>query len=61
MFNLVVEENHTVMIEGIMCTTFGHMIKGEKVEHPYFGTKAIVKDLERVEGWGNGFVEIENE
>ena len=57
----MLEKNHTVLVEGVMCTTFGHLIKGENVEHPYFGTNKIINDLKKIESWKTGNIEIWNE
>ena len=57
----MLDSNHTALIEGIVCTTLGHMIKGQKVEHPYFGTKLIIQDLQKMNGWNDGYIQIQNE
>ena len=41
-FNFILDGGHTMDINGVACSTFGHGFKGEKVEHEYFGSQKIV-------------------
>uniref|UniRef100_A0A6C0EKR0 VWFA domain-containing protein n=1 Tax=viral metagenome TaxID=1070528 RepID=A0A6C0EKR0_9ZZZZ len=34
----------------------GHGCRGKVVGHPYFGTRAIIRDLSRMKGWNEGLV-----
>ena len=43
-------------VNGICCVTLGHGLKGENVEHDYFGTEKVVNDLKRFESFEAGFV-----
>lgn len=44
-YNFVLDKNHTIIINGEVCCTLGHYFKGEVIEHPYFGTDLVIKDL----------------
>eukprot|EP00825_Cyclidium_porcatum_P041588 TRINITY_DN5491_c0_g1_i2.p3 TRINITY_DN5491_c0_g1~~TRINITY_DN5491_c0_g1_i2.p3 ORF type:complete len:160 (+),score=42.41 TRINITY_DN5491_c0_g1_i2:88-567(+) len=57
-YNYVLSEGHTVVINGTICVTLGHGIRGQNIEHPYFGSKKIIGDIQRLQGWENGFVTI---
>ena len=57
-YNFVMNEGHSMEINGIVCATLGHGFKGHKVEHPYFGTKKVIEDLEKIEKFGDGFVQL---
>lgn len=59
-YNFVLEEGYSMIINGTTCITLGHELKGDVVEHEYFGTQAIVEDLSRIQGWSNGFVVIQS-
>ena len=54
--NLVLDRCHEVMVDGVACVTLGHGLKGDVVEHAYWGTAAVVADLSRFPGWRQGFV-----
>ena len=45
-------------VNNIVCATLGHGLKGEKVEHPYFGTSQIIQDLKRFPNFSKGFVQL---
>jgi hypothetical protein len=45
-YNLVLDTQHHVLVGGVVCCTLGHGEKGPIIEHPYFGTNAVVKNLE---------------
>jgi hypothetical protein len=58
-YNLVLETGHTVQLgyTAWETCTLGHgFTDGSVITHPYFGTEAVVRDLEAVPGWGNGEV-----
>merc|ERR1719335_138100 len=58
-YNLVLEGGHpSMLVSGIECSVLGHGLKGPVVEHEFFGTSAILKDLERMPGWQSGLVEL---
>jgi len=58
-YNFVLENGHTMRVNGVDCITLGHGIKGDKVlEHEYLGTSAVLEDLGRLEGWSRGLVSI---
>ena len=58
-YNFILSGGHSVEVNGINCVTFGHNFKGQKVEHKYFGSKMIIEDLKKIEGFENGSVSIE--
>lgn len=54
----VLEHTHVAMVNGIECVTWGHNLKGEVVEHEYYGTQKVVEDLMKMDGWTQGFVTV---
>ena len=61
-YNFVLEEHHIMTINGVECVTLGHGFKDNNiVSHEYFGSGAVVKDLQRVNGWEKGIVNLEDE
>ena len=58
-FNFVLEDGHSMIVEGMECITLGHGLKNDVVaSHDYLGTSAIIEDLKHMEGWSNGSVEV---
>jgi hypothetical protein len=58
-FSFVLEENHVMIISGTECVTLAHGFTGDRVvEHPYFGTRKVLRDLEKMQGWEDGLVEL---
>jgi len=58
-YNLVVDKEHVVIINGIRCVTLGHDYKDDVVAHPYFGSENVLNDLKKMRGWSNGLVKID--
>ena len=61
-YNLVMEDNHIVTVNGVECVTLGHGFKENSVvRHGYFGTAAVIEDLSQATGWKEGRVELMSE
>jgi hypothetical protein len=45
-YNLALNTAHHVLVGGVVCCTLGHGLKGPVIEHSYFGTDAVLKDLQ---------------
>ena len=59
-YNLVLDNNHSVFINGLEVVTLGHGLKDNLiVEHEYFGTEKVVNDLKKFKGWDNGKIFID--
>ena len=55
----MLEDGHSMIVEGMECITLGHGLKNDVVaSHDYLGTSAIIEDLKLMEGWSNGSVEV---
>ncbi|KAL4485757.1 hypothetical protein ABPG72_012297 [Tetrahymena utriculariae] len=57
-YSFVLEQGHTMEINGIECVTYAHNFEEQIVQHDYFGTHRIVKDLKRMQGWDNGLITL---
>jgi hypothetical protein len=55
-FNLVLKGNKIVRLNGIEAITLGHYMTQDCLAHPYFGTNAVIQDLQRSEGYSRGHV-----
>eukprot|EP00945_MAST-04E_sp_MAST-4E-sp1_P006222 g6222.t1 len=58
-YNAILDQGHSLNINGIDCVTLGHHLKENKVvEHPYFGTDRVVDDFKQMPGWNKGFIQM---
>merc|ERR1711988_1504777 len=57
-FNFVLDRSHILLVNEVQCVTWGHGIKAPTVEHAYYGTSAVVADLQAMPGWSEGFVKV---
>jgi len=56
-YNFVLSNGHTMVINGEQACTLGHGFRDNKViDHPYFGTQAIINDLKSLNGWNSGLI-----
>lgn len=53
-YNLVLNRDHIVIIEGVEAITLGHGLTGPVVGHDYFGTTAVIEDLNKQPGMEHG-------
>jgi len=58
-YNFILDRCHVLLVDGVECVTWGHGIEGEVVGHMYYGTSHVLRDLERMPGWEQGFVQVE--
>ena len=59
-YNLVLSDGVSIILNGIEAVTLGHGLKGDVVEHPYFGTNKVIDALKKYPEWSNGFITISN-
>ena len=62
-YNMVLETGHVVQLGGSgsglgweTCTLGHGFTDGPVITHPYFGTEAVLKDLQAARGWDEGLV-----
>ena len=56
---LILDNNHTIVINNYITCTLGHYItENEVIKHEYFGTDKVINDLKQIEGFNNGYVEL---
>merc|ERR1712046_462036 len=55
-YNFVLEHTHVISIDGVGTVTLGHNLQHDVVRHPYFGTSAVIDDIMRMPGYGEGRV-----
>ena len=60
-YNLVMDQHHIVAVNGVDMVTLGHGKHDNSVlYHPYYGTRRVLEDLQRVHGWTEGAVVMAN-
>jgi len=56
--NFVLENGHSLIVNGYPCITLAHGFTHDVLEHSYLGTQRIINDLKRIDGWVNGEVHL---
>eukprot|EP00762_Andalucia_godoyi_P005803 ANDGO_06983.mRNA.1 Protein spotted leaf 11 len=59
-FNLVLESVHVAEICGVQVICLGHGMQGPVIGHAYFGTDAVIEDLQHVENWETGHILLDS-
>ena len=57
-YSFILDEQHVINIEGIDCVALGHGFTESKVQHNYFGTDAVIRDLSCMPGYDKGLLEF---
>lgn len=57
-YNLVLDSNHIVNVNGIDAICLGHNYQEGILKHEYYGSQKIIDDLKKISGWDNGMIEI---
>jgi len=61
-YSFILDCHHSMFIESVEAVTLGHNFKdNEVIRHPYFGSQAVIRDLQTFDGWENGLIVFENE
>ena len=58
-YSFLLENDHVLLIDNTEVCGLAHNFKGEVIEHDYYGTDKVVKDLEKMEGYNQGLVEVQ--
>ena len=59
-YNFVLDRYHIVLVNGMECVTWGHGLTEAGVQHEYYGSQKIIKDLVSLPGWSSGSVSFTN-
>jgi hypothetical protein len=57
-YNVVLDQCHILLVNGVECVTLGHGIKDPLVYHPFYATQTVVNTLSALPGWDNGLVTV---
>ena len=57
-YNLVLDEHHMAIVNEVPVILLGHNYTEGILKHPYLGSQAVIRDLEMLPGWDQGFIEI---
>ena len=58
-YDYVLDRGHVVIINGVECVTLAHNFQEDIVRHSFFGTGAVIRDLQKMPGWTEGQINIE--
>jgi len=61
-YSFILDAHHSMFIESTEAVTLGHNFKDNAViRHPYFGSQAIIQDLQNYQEWEAGLIVFEND
>ena len=58
-YTILLDQGHTIQIDNVWCIGLAHQCNKGLLQHNYFGTHAVIRDLMKLEGWDNGKVTID--
>ena len=58
MYTFVVKDRKPIIVEDYIFATYGHEMKGEVIEHDYFGTEKVINDLKQFDTYHFGYVHL---
>lgn len=58
LFNFVLSDTHFAIVNDTPCITLGHSYTNGILKHPYFGSKQVVKDLSKLDGFKEGIIVV---
>jgi Mg-chelatase subunit ChlD len=59
-YNLVLDNKHEVVLNGVKAITLGHNRKEGVLKHPYFGTNKVIDALKKYDSFNSGFISTSN-
>ena len=59
-YNLVLNNKHEVILNGVKAITLGHNRKEGVLKHPYFGTNKVIDALKKYDSFNSGFISTSN-
>ena len=59
-YNLVLNNKHEVILNGVKAITLGHNRKEGILKHPYFGTNKVIDALKKYDSYNSGFISASN-
>eukprot|EP00798_Chlamydomonas_sp_ICE-L_P026003 gene26003-11694_t len=59
-YNYVLASGHIASVDGVECVTLGHGFQEDVVRHPFFGSQAVVEELQMLPGWSDGFIQMDS-
>lgn len=60
-FNLVVENRESILVNNVICVTLGHNFQDKITRHDFYGTDKVINSLKKMEGWNYGYINITRE
>ena len=59
-YSILLDNGHTCNINNVWCIGLGHDYKEGIIKHNYFGTSAIVNDMQSLPGWKSGLIILDS-
>ena len=59
-YSFVLKNRHNMIINDTICSTLGHNLRGDVIEHPFYGTNQIINKLKTNSDWNTGLITLDN-
>lgn len=56
LYSFEIENKQSIMVDEFIFATLGHEMKGNVIEHDYFGTNKVIKDISKFDKYNEGIV-----
>lgn len=60
MITLVLDNHHIILVNDIPTITLGHNYTIDVLNHPFYGTYAVIDFLQKQDGWENGYIQFKD-
>lgn len=61
LYTIITNNRFNIIVNDYIFSTFGHGLKGNIIEHDYFGTEKVINDLKKFITYYEGYVIIDND
>ena len=59
-YSILLDNGHTCNINDVWCIGLGHSYNKGIIKHDYFGSSAIIKDMQSLPGWTRGLIILDS-
>jgi len=57
-YSFVLSRGHVMLVQGVECVGLGHNFSEPVVAHPFFGSRAVLDQLQTLDGWQQGHIQL---
>lgn len=58
-YSIITDNRNSIVVDNYIFATFGHGLKGNIIEHNYYGTENVINDMKKFNTYNDGYVMLE--